>query len=164
MLLNCKSLFTGDETQLPIDYFFDMAAEFSTWPGGQFSPIQVKGEVRNQCELVQLEAQVSFTLTAPCDRCLTLHKEAYALSVRQTLVTRVNDETNDDLLVLENYELDLDELITTEILLQMPAKFLCKQDCKGLCPQCGHNLNQGPCSCHDTKIDPRLEKLKEFLQ
>lgn len=164
MLLNCKSLFTGDETQLPIDYSFSLAGEFALREDGQTSPIRVKGAVRNHCEMVQLEVNVAFTLTAPCDRCLKMHSMDFSFAVNQTLVTNVNDETNDDLLVLENYELDLDELITTEILLQMPAKFLCKQNCKGLCPDCGHDLNQGPCSCSGTKIDPRLEKLKEFLQ
>ena len=59
--------------------------------------------------------------------------------------------------------MDLDELIRTDILLELPTKFLCKEDCKGLCPTCGKNLNEGACNCQTHQIDPRLEVLKQLI-
>ncbi|MGB9809870.1 MAG: YceD family protein, partial [Caldanaerobacter sp.] len=50
------------------------------------------------------------------------------------------------------------------VILSLPMKFLCKEDCKGLCPICGTNLNYGSCSCKREDIDPRLEVLSKLLQ
>ena len=54
-------------------------------------------------------------------------------------------------------------LLRDDILLELPTKFLCKPDCKGLCSQCGQNLNLGDCGCNQRRIDPRLEVLQQFF-
>mgnify|MGYP001091754997 FL=1 len=59
--------------------------------------------------------------------------------------------------------LDLEELARTDILLELPTKVLCSEDCKGLCSQCGKNLNEGECSCEKKQIDPRLAILSQLL-
>lgn len=60
--------------------------------------------------------------------------------------------------------LDLTPLLREQSWLVIPMKPLCRPDCKGLCPQCGVNLNIKSCACKDTKNDPRLALLKELLQ
>ena len=62
----------------------------------------------------------------------------------------------------EHHILDLTEAIRQYVLLAIPMKPLCKDDCAGLCPNCGHNLNEGICSCSPQE-DPRWAKLKELL-
>ena len=57
------------------------------------------------------------------------------------------EEDSGEYIQVDDYKLDLDELIRTDILLELPTKFLCKEDCKGLCPTCGKNLNEGACDC-----------------
>ncbi len=59
--------------------------------------------------------------------------------------------------------LDVEPLVSEAVLLEEPLRVLCRQDCKGICPTCGKDLNEGPCECRDDEIDPRLERLKEFL-
>jgi uncharacterized protein len=64
----------------------------------------------------------------------------------------------------EHHVLDLTEAVRQYVLLAIPMKPLCKEDCAGLCPYCGHNLNRGPCGCTSQKTDPRwaeLSKLKK---
>jgi uncharacterized protein len=56
----------------------------------------------------------------------------------------------------------LDEIVTEDVFLNLPAKFLCSDDCKGMCFKCGKDLNSGSCSC-EKDIDPRLEALKQLL-
>ena len=68
----------------------------------------------------------------------------------------------DDYIVVENNVLDLDELINEEIQLFLPAKMLCKDDCKGLCQNCGKNLNYEKCECVK-EVDPRLAALADLL-
>jgi uncharacterized protein len=59
--------------------------------------------------------------------------------------------------------LDLRKPLREQILLAMPMHLLCRPDCKGLCPNCGQNLNEGPCQCSTENIDPRLAVLKKLL-
>ena len=59
--------------------------------------------------------------------------------------------------------IDLDELVMSDLLLTLPMKHLCREDCKGLCAQCGKNLNEGDCGCIKKPVDPRLEALRKLL-
>ena len=59
--------------------------------------------------------------------------------------------------------IDMDELVMTDVTLELPFQLLCREDCKGLCPVCGADLNETTCNCNTKQIDPRLEKLKMLL-
>ena len=61
-----------------------------------------------------------------------------------------------------NHEMDLTEPIRQSLLVALPLKPLCKDDCKGLCPQCGANLNDGPCGCEIENVDNRWAALREL--
>jgi uncharacterized protein len=61
----------------------------------------------------------------------------------------------------EHHDLDLTEAIRQYALIAVPMKPLCREDCAGLCPSCGHNLNRGACGCVTQEIDPRWTKLLE---
>ena len=56
--------------------------------------------------------------------------------------------------------LQLEDVVREQVLLTLPGRTLCKEDCKGLCAQCGHNLNDGACGCHSTMRDPRWSALE----
>ncbi|MBQ7217580.1 MAG: DUF177 domain-containing protein, partial [Synergistaceae bacterium] len=58
--------------------------------------------------------------------------------------------------------LDVMPQIEESIYTLIPTKILCREDCKGLCPNCGADLNYGECSCRNENIDPRLEALRNF--
>ncbi len=83
-----------------------------------------------------------------------------------TLVRELSAENDDmdDYIVVDGDQLDLDELVLSDILLSLPTKILCNEDCKGLCPVCGKDLNIGNCECKKKQVDPRLEKLGELLK
>ena len=79
------------------------------------------------------------------------------------LAAELEDEENDDIILLDgDMQLDLEELLGDVFLLNMDTKNLCSQDCKGLCPGCGADLNREPCRCKK-EIDPRLSKLAQLL-
>lgn len=80
-----------------------------------------------------------------------------------TLVVSLSGSSSDDYVETPDYKLDLDELATADILLELPSKHLCKPDCKGLCPDCGADLNETACDCGKHRIDPRLEALKDLM-
>ena len=77
-------------------------------------------------------------------------------------IASLSNEDNDDFLVVSDMRLDLDELIEEDVNLELPTKFLCSDECKGVCVMCGKNLNKDQCDCKKP-IDPRLEGLLQFL-
>ena len=68
-----------------------------------------------------------------------------------------------DVTYLEEGRINTDHLLRENILLSLPVQPLCREDCRGLCPRCGANLNQGACSCRETPADPRFEALRKLL-
>ena len=104
-------------------------------------------------------------MTMPCDRCFELTTQEHKLDLFHTVVRELSDEEDNDgeFVLAPDDTLDLDELLTEDLLLDVPSKFLCSPDCKGLCPSCGKNLNHGDCDCQQDTVDPRLAILKELL-
>lgn len=163
MLLQLKSLFMGDTQSIPIDCALDFSELelYGTRPLRE--PVRVTGQVENRAGIVRLTAEVAYVLDTACDRCMTpLHRES-RLPVEHILVASLNREDAEDLILVENDQLDLDELVEADLILSLPMKTLCREDCRGLCPMCGKNLNEGLCGCRTETVDPRLAVLKELL-
>ncbi len=73
-------------------------------------------------------------------------------------------EEPDVFFIDEAHRLDLEDPMREYALLSIPMLPLCREDCKGLCPQCGANLNDGPCDCDTEQVDDRLAALKHLLE
>lgn len=104
--------------------------------------------------------------TLECHRCLTEFKHPLDVSVSTLLVMDNTDEFEgeDDIIQVKPGDryVNLTKLVQDAILLSLPVKIICEKECKGLCAQCGTNLNENQCACTDESIDPRWEKLKEI--
>lgn len=162
MIIQLENIFRNDGEVLPVSHTMDLSGEKVNEGYPFVSSVEVKGEIRNQTGIVSISAKASFTYESPCDRCAGIVKREMVIPVEHLLVSQLNDENNDEYLVVKDMKLDLDELVTEDIFLNLPSKFLCKDDCKGLCSICGQNLNEGSCSCKKP-IDPRLEVLRQLL-
>ena len=77
-------------------------------------------------------------------------------------MTSLNNEDNGDFVLVDNYQLPLDSLVEADLILSLPSKVLCREDCRGLCPHCGKDLNEGLCGCKPKTVDPRLEALGQW--
>ena len=108
--------------------------------------------------LVQGKFEVDFK--SECSRCLEEADVHLAIPIEELFV--YPPEPGADLIVPETGLLDLVPLLREEIILTTPIGTLCRPDCAGLCPDCGHNLNEGPCDCRSEAIDPRLTALQEL--
>ncbi len=164
MLLDLKKVFSGEQSNVTFDYNMDFS---STDINGYYpfiSPVSVKGIVKACNGFAQLHAEVSFQFSIPCDRCTKQIDKQYQFTFSHVLVLSLeNEDDNDDYIQVPDDKLDLDELIRADILLELPTKFLCSEDCKGLCSICGKNLNDGACNCDLHQVDPRLEVLKKLI-
>ena len=117
------------------------------------------------------EATLHTEVKVTCSRCLSLFDYPLTLSIEEEYfpITDVVSGTSLSLpeepgcfTIDEHHVLDLTEAIRQYALLAIPMKPLCGQDCAGLCPICGHNLNQGPCDCLPQQADPRRSKLNKL--
>ena len=112
---------------------------------------------------VKVKTETIFT----CNRCLKNFKEGIDLQQEQIYNTSsVSGITDEDTvnLPIDAVELDLTNLLNEMVLINHPIKMLCKDDCKGLCVNCGIDLNENKCQCADTKADPRWEKLRKLIK
>ncbi|HIW74262.1 MAG TPA: DUF177 domain-containing protein [Firmicutes bacterium] len=163
MLYQLKPLFMGERDSLPIDCEMDFSGlEYQNARPFQ-SPVRVKGEVTASAGVVTLRVTISTQIHGNCDRCLAAFVHPMEVPVERILVSSLNNEENDEYLVLDNDQLPLDELAEEELVLNLPSKNLCRKDCRGLCPKCGRNLNEGLCGCRSDTADPRLEVLRQLM-
>ena len=128
-------------------------------------PVLAQGTVRNTAGVLMMEGQVRTTIHGICDRCAGSFDREVIFPIDVVLVTELANEENEDEWVfpLEGDSADLDDIVRTVFVLSLDSKLLCKEDCKGLCPKCGKNLNDGPCNCQK-ELDPRFAALKQLLE
>ena len=129
-------------------------------------PVHAAGTVRNTADVFVLSGELTATLEGVCDRCAKPVTRAISIPMHAVLSEALaNDDGEEDpwLFLLDGDQADLDEIVTTTFVLGMDTKFLCRDDCKDLCPSCGKDLNLGPCDCK-AEPDPRLAVLKQLLK
>ena len=163
MKWNVRRVFSREVTHMPIEDSLDLS-ELTFQSACPFpTPVHVKGMVDGAGSVVLLRMTVEYTYNGQCDCCLTpVHRDG-SFTAEHVLVTST-EEDSDDLVVVDQFMLDLDELVADDIWMELPSKCLCKPDCQGLCPKCGKNLNEGPCGCSGKETDPRLAALAALLE
>lgn len=165
MLLGLSKIIATPDSALPFATELDLSAlEF----GGAYpvsKPVHAVGTVKNVAGVLILDATLSTTLHAHCDRCATPFARAVSYPVKAVLTRELENEDEADVwtFLLQDDSADLDEILTTAFVLNMDSKLLCKPDCKGLCFRCGKNLNDGSCDCRP-ETDPRLAVLGQLLK
>lgn len=127
-------------------------------------PVLAQGVVRNTAGVLLMKGSVTTTIHGICDRCAAEFTRDIDFPIGVVLVTELASEENEDEWVfpLVGDSADLDDIVRTVFVLNLDSKLLCKEDCKGLCPRCGKNLNDGKCTC-EKELDPRLAALRQFL-
>lgn len=129
--------------------------------------IQLEIEVQKFSDKYFVKVKFLTPANFSCDRCLIDFVQNLEGSFRLVFSKQqVADQIDDDYRFLSETatEIDLSPDLRENLLLALPMKALCRDDCRGLCPHCGANLNEETCNCHQQQIDPRWEKLKTLLQ
>lgn len=162
MILDLEPIFNNEGSSQSFDYELDLSAQCVSGEYPFQAPVHVYGAVHNTTGIVEINAEASFELRLICSRCAKRIAPQINTDIAHTLVTSLNDEDNDELLLINEMRFELDELVTEDIFLNLPSKFLCREDCKGVCPSCGKDLNEGQCGCVKP-TDSRLEALRRLL-
>lgn len=134
-------------------------------------PATVSGKVRLAGNEVFVNGHVETRAQVECDRCLqpveTPVNADFALeyisgSEYESSGVAELTEAEMSVSVFDGEAIDVDEIVKEQILLAVPTRMLCREDCKGICPECGTDRNTGDCSCDTNDIDPRWAALKKL--
>ena len=171
MVLDLTSLLSGKVNTLDFEYNIDTEGEDSILiPPDDVSfapPVRVQGKVTNNAGYMSLSVVAELDYSTHCARCLENISGKFILNFNRTVANSgtLQDEDNDSYVIVKNGKLDIDRELVEDLLLEFPTRFLCEEECAGLCPKCGKNLNFGPCDCPKKKeIDPRLAILQKLLE
>lgn len=172
MKLDLRPLLAGDRL-LKIDYELSVNTDpedtASFLYGVSFpSPMKVTGDITNTAGYMKMCIEASVDYNARCARCLAEVNGSFTFDLEKTVAPRevlsdLDEDKLDDYAIIEDGFLDLDEALMDQLEMEFPLRFLCKDDCKGLCQKCGKNLNEGDCGCQKKDIDPRLAPLQKLL-
>lgn len=165
MILNLTQVTSGKLSKMPFSHRFIPEIEEKTNFGIlTIEPFDTEGFICKNGSEMFIEYQISGSITYACSRCLESVTVPFTKQIQKPIIrTLPQDSEEEDWYVSEDHLLDVEHIVTEEILMDLPYQTLCGNECKGLCPNCGVNLNHETCSCSDEKIDPRLEILKNFF-
>ncbi len=136
------------------------------------APVRLEMDVHKDRDAYRVTGRVQARLRLECGRCLEPFEipvdSAFELRYVPASANTGEEEAEvaeDDLTTAyyKNETLDLGELMHEQFVLALPMKPLCSEACKGLCPECGTNLNKGTCDCRPAWTDPRLAALQGLL-
>lgn len=161
MRLNLQQIMHVPGASIPFAFQLDLSQEafFGEYPISR--PVTVTGHVKNVADVLMLEGEAKSLLDYTCDRCMCRFSREKAGQPALPLGGDAGGRGRRHCPAGQG-EVDVGELAYTAFILDMDTKHLCSEDCKGLCPGCGVNLNQAPCRCKK-QADPRWAALEQLL-
>ena len=138
------------------DFVYDDGVNKIPTVDGLKCKVVIKKLVKNE---ITIEGSADMKLVIPCDRCT---KEV-ATDINTKFSRDIHFNIDEDIIYLDGAELDLLKFLTLELIQEFPQKVLCLEECKGLCYQCGADLNNHDCTCDRGHIDVRMAHLKDLF-
>lgn len=158
MLIVMAQLFGKKGAQMPV-LLVEQNHDASDYPDVVefLQPVKIEGTLTNEDEIFVLEANCATEIALECSRCLAPVKQKICFELKERFAhTGIEDEETQ---TFSGDQIDLTLSVRRGILEALPMRVLCHEDCLGLCPACGHNLNDGECGCDTTERDPRFDGL-----
>mgnify|MGYP000910273003 CR=1 FL=1 len=162
MLLGMAQLFGKSGFSMPVR-LTEQINDTSDYPDVVefLQPVKIEGTLKNENEFFILEAKGDAEVMLQCDRCLAPVKKHLCFKIKERFAH--TGKSNEETETFSGDQIDLTDFVRRGIIGALPMKVLCSEDCKGLCPVCGKNLNEGVCECDTTYIDPRFESLRALF-
>ena len=128
--------------------------------------IKISGAASQENGFAVINYEVNADFTAECARCGRETEQGISFAGKKYLADKADEkDDNDDYYTLENAGIiDLREFLAEFLSLEVPLRYLCSEDCKGLCQKCGRDLNAGECDCPKKEINPAFKILDNFFE
>ncbi len=166
MKINLTELIDGQKNEL--DFTIEDSIEPVVYLGDEISfitPVCFQGSVYIMNDDAYIKGKIKCVAEFHCYRCLKKFKKSIATEIDEKLMRENDPELEeDDCFIIRNNMIDISKIIENTFILSFPMKVLCDENCKGLCPICGVDLNLKQCNCKEKAVDPRLAPLKDLLR
>lgn len=167
MLINLSDVLTGEGRQETVEAPLEMTSfdnGLVSFPVTEKSPVSFRFTNIEEGK-ARIQGSVSLKFEATCDRCLTQTPVELTLQFDRIVTSpeKEEDEDADDKSFMEGWQLNVETFVYNEVIGNWPAKILCKDECKGICPKCGQNLNMGDCGCDTFVPDPRMAVIQDIF-
>ena len=163
MKIELKKLNALQHAVLPFSEVIDLKDEKMYGRNPFQSPVYVEGEGSNESGVLRLKGSIKTVYSTECARCLKPLDIPLEAEADMILSDDPEAEEEDDLFVLTGDSVDPADVLVPALILQVQMTYLCKEDCKGLCPHCGADRNVTECDCESRQIDPRFAALRALL-
>jgi uncharacterized protein len=145
-------------------FHFDVPAS-EVGLGDEFSGVQTNVDLDKTPNQIMLKAAIHTAADFSCDRCNAPFTSPLDSGYRMHYIWNQEDVGQFDVAEIQvipqgSTIIDITEDVRQTVLIAVPLKLLCREDCLGLCPFCGKDLNEGPCACRPEEVDTRWEKLR----
>lgn len=129
----------------------------------RFTPLNGQFKAVRTSEGILIQGDFQTEVETECVRCLDPHTQPINTHAEEIFYYPMSLAPEEEFVVNDDGDIDLGPLIRELSLLAMPMRPVCREDCLGLCPECGQNLNEADCDCEIDDIDPRMAALKALL-
>ena len=163
MKIDLRKLTGSNTVSIPFSETLDLWEETLYGAKPFQSPVQISGEVSNESGVLRLKGTIKTIYSTACARCLKPLDILLTAETDMILSDDPETEEEDDLFVLTGDSVDPADVLVPALILQVQMTYLCKEDCKGLCPHCGADRNEVDCDCDKKQIDPRFAALRALL-
>jgi len=146
VILDLKSIFNIEGKSINVNAEIMPAID-------EIGDITINGTIKNDYGRVYFTAEIAFIYRGLCDRCCAEINRKREFEIDYKLVRKLSENDDSNEIELETYEFNVDEFIASEILINLEYKQLCNENCRGICTECGINLNENECKCKVTEVE-----------
>ncbi len=162
MDINIRKLLSGEVDKLAFSY--KMPVDHTENGYVLENEADVSGVIKDMGGYMQIDADCVIGYETECARCLKKLTGRRSIHFSRPVAVKLEagNEEEEYVLVESGSVVNIDDILVDELIMSLPYRSLCDENCKGLCPKCGCNRNEKECSCVTKEIDPRWAVLKDF--
>ena len=162
MMIEMGYLFNRKGSSLPVE-LVETIDDVKDYPDVvEFvEPVRIEGTLKNEDDVFVLDAVAKTTALMECSSCLAPVRKELCFEIKERFAHTGRDDEETE--TFTGDQIDLADYVKRGIIGELPMRVECREDCKGLCPICGKDLNDGDCGCDRTIRDPRFESLRALF-
>lgn len=160
-ILDINALLNGEVRTIPFNTEIELDEQLASF----VRPATMSGKVVNMASYIEFTCTVEYSYSAVCSRCLKKLDRNMRLDLMFPVAVALENESSDtdEYIIPQNGKIDLNRICEENFILNLPLRELCSDNCKGLCPVCGADLNDAECTCKK-QGDIRLQALADFFK
>lgn len=162
MIIEMGYLFNRKGSTLPVE-LVEKIDDVKDYPDVVefIEPVRIEGTLKNEDDVFVLDAKGETTVLMECSCCLAPVRKELSFEIKERFAHTGRDDEETE--TFTGDQIDLADYVKRDIIGVLPMRVECREDCKGLCPICGKDLNDGDCGCDRAIRDPRFESLRALF-